>query len=138
MTTHFTETAAPIPDSKQFEFDKYLPSGVDFDHLVAETRQLKEFIEKAEEDIKAKKLIIESLLNITKVKVVSWRDEYVINRIAPKQTTKITIDAKLLLENGVTPEQIQKSTITKTSQVTGYITITKIQDRKGSEDEQLS
>lgn len=103
-------TNVPIPDATELALDNYMPQGMTFGELVTKRGRLKKLIKECEDEItKTIDPILMSVLNNSGNKTVAWNNEYAITKKEGAKPRQI-LDRILLLEAGVSPEQIQAGT----------------------------
>ena len=108
MTHNIPMMTTPIPDSTDFNLDAVLPEGELFDELVARRQAMKKMITACEEEIKNADAKLGAALDFVGQRNVISRGLVVSRREGSKP--RETLDPVLLLEAGVSPEQLHKGT----------------------------
>jgi hypothetical protein len=131
-----TQIAIPVPNSEQYDLNKYLPPGMDFNELVMEIQTLNEQAAAAKAKADEYRQLIQAVMDIAKVKSVVARMpedlSFTVTRVEPSRRSKL--DKNLLLQHGVTPQQIQQATVY--SQGAPYVTIRPVNKHGEPEGEQ--
>lgn len=98
----------PVPTVVELELDKYIPSGRSSAELIARRQLLLGKIDDFDDERKSIDLELGIALDFRGVKNAVWEDYLLVRRAASKP--RATLDRVLLLEAGVTPQQLEAGT----------------------------
>lgn len=100
--------SVPVPTIEEADLSSFMSSGRRADEVLAERQNLKQIIEESEAKIKELDNELGNALDLRNLKSVIWED-YLLIRRGPSRPRPI-LDTVMLLDAGVTPQQIQAGT----------------------------
>lgn len=105
--TYTMMSEVPIPKSEELDLDRFCPMETSFDAMMKERQELKAAAKVQEARLAELDALIGGALDLAGQKTIIWNEHIVSRREGSKP--RQTLDRILLLEAGVTPEQIQRS-----------------------------
>lgn len=98
----------PVPSVDDLELDQFIPSSRSAKDLVARRQTLKKQIEEAEKELQDIDIELGTALDFRGAKNAVWEDYLIIRRQGAKP--RALLDRVLLMEAGVTPQQLEAGT----------------------------